>query len=171
MLDRIRFAAVNRLCVELDYRKENGRQQHYVIEPYSLRATAEGNTLLYGVKLPTDETRAFRIDRIVAVNITRQAFTPRYSIDFIPTGPVELSGGQFSAESPVSPRGLRRPPRPKAPRPRKRSSGLKYVFRCTVCGKTFSKSSHHATLNPHKNKRGSPCNGRVGTFIKTRHPT
>jgi hypothetical protein len=54
-LERVRFAAVNRLCVELDYRKESGQRSTYVIEPYSLRMTREGNMLLYGVKLPAGE--------------------------------------------------------------------------------------------------------------------
>ncbi len=83
MLDLVRFAAVNRLRVEIDYRKENGVRQTYLIEPYSLRAKAE-NLILYGVKLPTDETRSFRIDRILGARVTEQAFTPRYSIEFIP---------------------------------------------------------------------------------------
>ena len=88
ILDRIRFAAVNRLCVELDYRKENGQRQTYLIEPYSLRTTAENNLLLYGVKLPTAEIRGFRTDRILDAKVIERAFTPRYAVDFIPDGPV-----------------------------------------------------------------------------------
>lgn len=91
VLDRIRFAAVNRLCVELDYRKENGQRQIYLIEPYSLRVTAENNVLLYGVKLPTAEIRGFRTDRIIDAKVIERAFTPRYAIDFIPDGPVGLA--------------------------------------------------------------------------------
>ncbi len=163
MLDRIRFAAVNRLCVEIDYRKESGQRQRYLIEPYSLRASAEGHRVLYGVKLPSNETRSFRTDRIIAVNVTSQAFTPRFSIDFIPTGPVGLS------VKPLSTQTSHRRPRVSKPRAARRSGGLKYVFRCTTCGKTFTKSTHNSHLKPHKNKRGSPCYGRYGSYVKTKY--
>ena len=42
---------------------------------------------------------------------------------------------------------------------------MKYSFECTVCGKRFRRSTYDATLNPHKNKQGLPCPGRVG-FLK-----
>jgi predicted nucleotidyltransferase component of viral defense system len=169
VLERIRFAAVNRLCVELDYRKESGERQRYVIEPYSLRATAEGHRLLYGVKLPTNETRSFRTDRIISTTVTEQAFTPRFSIDFLPAGPVGLSLSQHSAQSLHIPQRQPRSPSRKLPRAPKRKGGPRYVFRCTTCGKTFTKSSHNSQLNPHKNKQGSPCYGRFGTYVKTKY--
>jgi len=91
MLDLIRFAAVNRLCVEIYYQKENEIRLRYVIEPYSLRATADNQLLLYGVKLPVAQIRSFRTDRILSVKITEDAFVPRYAVDFIPDGPVSLN--------------------------------------------------------------------------------
>lgn len=169
VLDRIRFGAVNRLCVELDYRKESGERQRYLIEPYSLRRTADGHTVIYGVKLPTIETRSFRTDRIINAAVTEQAFTPRYSIDFIPTGPVGLSVGRSSTQSLNLPRWRPRSTGYKAPRVSKPKGGPKYVFRCTTCGKTFTKSSHNSQLNPHKNKYGSACYGRYGSYVKTRY--
>lgn len=87
MLDLIRFAAVNHLCVELDYKKENGLRKAYLIEPYSLRTTPDNHTLLYGVKLPEIETRSFRTDRILGVKVIERAFIPRFNIEFIPDGP------------------------------------------------------------------------------------
>jgi predicted nucleotidyltransferase component of viral defense system len=158
MLDRVRFAAVNRLCVELDYRKENGQRQTYLIEPYSLRATAEGNTLLYGVKLPAGEIRCFRTDRIIRSTPTDRAFTPRFSIDFIPEGPVRRSVGQSSTRS----QSLRTPRR-------KAVGTTKYVFRCMACGKRFTRSSYDSQPNEHKNKQGFPCYGRTGAYVKTKY--
>jgi predicted DNA-binding transcriptional regulator YafY len=38
--------------------------------------------MLYGVKLPGQESRSFRADRIIAANVTSQAFLPRFLIDF-----------------------------------------------------------------------------------------
>jgi hypothetical protein len=41
-------------------------------------------------------------------------------------------------------------------------TGLSYTFACPVCGKTFKRGMYDATLNPHKNKQGWPCPGRIG---------
>jgi predicted nucleotidyltransferase component of viral defense system len=161
MLDRIRFAAVNRLCVEMVYRKENGQRKTYLIEPYSLRATAEGNMVMYAVKLPTIETRSFRTDRIISATITQLAFTPRYSIDFIPEGPVRLSVRQKTGQSLTLPHRKTRTPKPRG--------GLRYVFTCSVCGKSFTKSSNSSRLNRHKNKKGLPCHGKTGIYKTTKH--
>lgn len=155
-LDSIRFAAVNRLCVELDYRKENGQRQTYMIEPYSLRATTQGNILLYGVKSATGEIRGFRTDRILGTKITERAFTPRYAVDFIPEGPIGLSLRQSSARS-------LHVPSPKS------SGSLRYIFKCSACGKEFTRTTNDSSLNPHKNKQGYPCYGRHGNFVRTKY--
>jgi len=170
-LERVRFAAVNRLCVELDYRKESGQRLKYVIEPYSLRTTRDGNMLLYGVKLPGGEVRCFRTDRIIAATITRQSFAPRYSIDFIPKGPVRLSAHQMTSTSLVLPQRHSLAPRNRVSKPRTGSSrgGPRYVFRCSVCGKQFTRTTHDSRLNPHKNKQGYPCYGRAGFYVKTKY--
>jgi predicted nucleotidyltransferase component of viral defense system len=160
-LDRIRFAAVNRMCVEMVYRKESGERTTYLIEPYSLRATAEGNLVMYAVKLPTAETRSFRTDRIISATITQRTFTPRYSIDFIPEGPVRLSVKQTTTRSLNVPR--------RQTRISKSRGGPKYVFTCSICGKSFTRSTHNSRLNPHKNKQGMPCYGRTGLYKTTKY--
>jgi hypothetical protein len=83
-LEAIRFAAANRLCVNLQY---HGTRR--LIEPYSLRRTKEGKILLHAVKHNTGESRSYRIDRIQGVEITQATFTPRYTIELTPTGPVK----------------------------------------------------------------------------------
>tara|TARA_R110002111_G_scaffold260867_1_gene332918 strand:+ start:26309 stop:27760 length:1452 start_codon:yes stop_codon:yes gene_type:complete len=170
-LERVRFAAVNRLCIELDYRKENGQRSTYVIEPYSLRTAREGNILLYGVKLPAGEIRCFRADRIIGATVTRQSFAPRYSIDFIPEGPVRLSARQMNSISLALPQRPSSVPKVRTGRTRKSKSGggPKYVFRCSVCGKQFTRGTHDSRLNPHKNKQGYPCYGTTGLYVKTKY--
>jgi predicted nucleotidyltransferase component of viral defense system/DNA-directed RNA polymerase subunit RPC12/RpoP len=169
-LERVRFAAMNRLCVELDYRKESGQRSTYVIEPYSLRTTREGNMLLYGVKLPTGEIRCFRTDRIISATVSRQAFAPRYSIDFIPEGPVRLSARQLTSTSLTVPqRRLSAPSVRTRPTRVSSKSGPKYVFRCSVCGKQFTRSTHDSRLKQHKNKQGYRCYGTTGIYVKTRY--
>ncbi len=170
-LERLRFAAVNRLCVELDYQKENGARSTYRIEPYSLRTTAEGNMLLYGVKLPSAEIRCFRTDRIIGATVTRQSFTPRYSIDFIPEGPVRLSSRRMTSNSLALPQRPASAPRPRTGRTRtsRSSGGPKYVFRCSMCGKLFTRSTYDSNLNEHKDKRSYPCPGRTGFYVTTKY--
>ena len=84
LLDRVRFAASNHLCVEIVYRKENGEQNTYLIEPYSLRSTADNNLLLYSLKHGTSEIRGFRTERILEAKATTTTFVPKYRIEFLP---------------------------------------------------------------------------------------
>lgn len=161
-LERVRFAAVNRLCVELDYIKDDNTRSTYLIEPYSLRTTINGNMLLYGVKLPAGEIRSFRTDRIERTSVTGQPFTPRYLIDFIPEGPVWLSSRQISSRSRTQQRHeLSRTSRP--------SNAVKYVFQCPHCEKLFTRTTRNSSLNAHKDKNGYPCAGRTGLFVKRRN--
>ena len=163
-LEIIRFAAANRLCVDLTY---NGT--HRLIEPYSLRMTQDGNLLLYAVNHATGEARSYRVDRIQAANVTKVPFTPRYIIELTASGPVLI---QPTIRREVISRGL-------GPKKiglsgrysRKRTSDFspKYVFQCSLCGKQFTHKSYDASLNPHKDKQGFPCYGRYGMYITTKY--
>jgi DNA-directed RNA polymerase subunit RPC12/RpoP len=71
---------------------------------------------------------------------------------------------------------IERPARQTRPAPRARafaparSDGPVYVYRCTVCGKTFNRKTMDGTLNPHKNaKTGYDCYGTYGTYVRTKH--
>ena len=87
-LESIRFAAANRLCIQLDYTKDGGERTAPTIEPYSVRRTSVGNLLLFGVKADTGESRSYRVDRIRAATVTRQAFRPRYAVELTASGPL-----------------------------------------------------------------------------------
>ena len=167
-LETIRFAAANRLCIQLDYTKEDGERTLPTIEPYSVRRTLAGDLLLFGVKADTGGIRSYRVDRINAATVTRQAFRPRYAVELTASGPLNTlsierlpssSPGRASTRSPAA----RKPARTAAATPQ-RGFGMSYNFACTVCGKTFKRSTYDATLNPHKNKQGRPCPGRVGAI-------
>lgn len=58
-----------------------------MIEPYSLRRTLEGNTVLKAVRAQNRLDRTYRVDRIVGARITQQIFVPRYAVDLTPIGP------------------------------------------------------------------------------------
>ena len=78
-LESVRFAAANRLCVNVRY-----QDSWRLIEPYSLRRSMDGNLLLCAVKHETGEPRTYRVDRIQGVEASKTPFTPRYQIELTP---------------------------------------------------------------------------------------
>lgn len=89
LLEPVRFAAVNRLLVDLGY---DGK--HRLIEPYSLRRTRVGNILLHAIRADRGENRAYRPDRIQSVTVTQHPFTPRFLIEFPVAGAIPASPSQ-----------------------------------------------------------------------------
>ena len=163
-LEIIRFAAANHLCVNLTYQ---GTQR--LIEPYSLRRTQEGNLLLHAVRHRSGEPRSYRVDRIQGAEVTQEPFVPRYAIEFSASGPLSAPatarrstvGNPFRTAVGTA---RRIPRRSSAP-----SYGPKYVFECSVCGKKFKRKSYDSNLNPHMDKQGYPCPGRVGLYVTTQY--
>ncbi len=166
-IEIIRFAAANRLCVELDYLGSTRR-----IEPYSLRRTSEGNILLHAHNVDKDDHRSYRVDRIQGARTTSQTFVPRYEIELTPEGPVRVapstarqsSGGGFGSVTRIG-----TPKRARARRSSRFSSGPTYVYECSYCGKRFNRKKQTSTLNPHKDKNGYPCAGRYAHWVDTRY--
>ena len=150
-LESVRFAAVNHLCVELGYRKENGEYSNPVIEPYSLRETQDGNRIIYSVKIETGEVRAYRVDRIQSIKVTTKVFKPRYRIEFSSSGSIHALPGRSHRSS----------GRPRTANP----FGMKYIFQCGMCMKQFTKSTNDPVLRAHKNSFGMQCSGRRGYLI------
>jgi predicted nucleotidyltransferase component of viral defense system len=75
-MDRIRFAAANRLIIRLGY--ENSLRD---IEPYALARSSDGNLLLQSVRNQSGELRSYRFDRIQSIEVLELTFTPRYAIE------------------------------------------------------------------------------------------
>ena len=158
-LEIIRFAASNRLCVELQYQGSTRR-----IEPYSLRRTHDGNIILHAHNLDKGEHRSYRVDRIEGARVTNQTFVPKFAIELTPTGPVAIA----PTTRPVS-RPVRSAPRTRSSRRSGYSNGPTYVYECTACGKRFSRKKMTTSLNPHKDKSGYRCYGRYGYLVDTRY--
>ena len=143
-IEPVRFAAVNRLLVDLRYQGRNR-----LIEPYSLRKTSAANLLLHAVRADGRGHRAYRLDRIQAVEVTTHPFTPRYAIEFPETG---------SIPTPRSPSRRRtrgaRPTSRKVPR---------YTVVCYNCGRRFRRSQPNTRLRPHKEPHSDwDCGERSG---------
>lgn len=80
-LELLRYAGVNRLKVDIDYRAAEGRQGARRVEPYALRRTQDGNLVLFVVN-DRGQLRSYRVDRIAAIRPSSESFTPRYRVEF-----------------------------------------------------------------------------------------
>ncbi|MCY3488046.1 MAG: nucleotidyl transferase AbiEii/AbiGii toxin family protein [Bacteroidetes bacterium] len=78
-LESIRFAAVNYLFVDLEY-----KQSIHRIEPYSLRRTKDGDLALHAISVTNGEHCRYEIDQIHGATIIQQSFVPRYLVELRP---------------------------------------------------------------------------------------
>lgn len=163
-MEMIRYAAANRLCVNLTY--QGSRR---LIEPYSLRRTRDGNLLLYAVKHDTKEDRSYRVDRIQGVEVTKIPFTPKYTVELSATGLLYAPPAtqRTSGIGSIRPRQIR-------PTGRKTKSsisnhGPKYIFECSYCGKRFTHKTNDSKLSEHKDRHGYPCPGHTGLFVDMKY--
>ena len=90
IIDTIRFAGANRLCLDVDYAPESGRPGVRRVEPYSLRQSLDGSLLVHVEKADGHGHRSYRLDRIRRVEVTSQSFVPRHKIELHPSGPIVL---------------------------------------------------------------------------------
>ena len=170
-LEIIRFAAGNRLCVDLDYTDNEGNRRTRAIEPYSLRRAQNGNVLLFAVRADDGQIRAYKINQINNVSLTSRVFVPRYEVELGPTGPAEAIQQNTGRSALGIPKTRSRPRRSStrmtATRPA--TMGPTYIYRCPVCDKTFKRNAMKPQLNPHKSKDGYPCPGRIGIYEDTKY--
>jgi len=162
-IETIRFAAANRLLVNLDYRDQQGKRSTRAIEAYSLRRSRAGDVLLMAARADNGQPRTYRVDSILGVSQTQTTFSPRFPIELTPIGP------QSIPPTTTRPAGIAAPRTTTRRRSRASSGGITYVFRCTVCGKLFERKSHDGTLRPHKNRAGYQCYGTYGTYVRTKY--
>lgn len=145
-LEPVRFAASNRLCVELGYQ---GTLR--TVEPYSLRRTRDGFLLLYAVKLDGGELRSYRVDRIQSVRVTTTPFRPRFAVEI---GTSTALTASFSARGHST-----------AIRASSRST-KQYVLECPSCHRRFAHDSAGTGLRRHKDGHGGWCRGRSGRMVR-----
>src|SRR5207253_3011589 len=136
VLEIIRFAAANHLCVDLDYDGSTRR-----IEAYSLRRTLDGNIILHANRSDTGDHRSYPIDRIQGPRSTSQTLAPRYEIELSPIGSLAIPPTTRTANATQA--------RHQASRPRS-AKGPIYIYKCPKCQKTFRRTKRDSRLNPHK---------------------
>jgi predicted nucleotidyltransferase component of viral defense system len=162
LIETIRFAAANRLLVNIDYRDQKGNRSTRVIEAYSLRRSRAGDVLLMAVRAEDSQPRSYRVDGLLGATLTERTFSPRYPIELTPSGPQPIPATSRPVGGTAARIGRRR-------RSRTGSGGLTYVFRCTVCRKLFERKAYDSTLRPHKKPSGYQCYGSHGTYVRTKH--
>lgn len=91
-VERVRFAAANLLLVKMGYKDE-----HRIVEPYSLRRSRAGDILLYARRPGEATVKAYRVDRIQSIEVQSEVFEPLYPVEF-------SSGGAITAR-PIHRRG------------------------------------------------------------------
>ncbi|HMN05910.1 MAG TPA: nucleotidyl transferase AbiEii/AbiGii toxin family protein [Flavobacteriales bacterium] len=157
-MHRIRFAAANRLCIELAY---GGKKR--LIEPYALRQTVDDNMILMAVKHDTGEPRSYRLDRIEGALISNVPFTPQYTVELGGSGSFRIQPTVLRGASSYS-GFLGGSTRTGAPKGRAKR---RHIYRCPSCNREFPHSTRNRKLNPHKDRHGQPCRGRMGIFERT----
>lgn len=80
-VETLRFAAANRLVVNLDYRDQQGHRSTRAIEAYSLRRSQVGEILLMAIWADDGQPRSYRLDCILGIEVTQRTFLPRYLIE------------------------------------------------------------------------------------------
>ena len=156
LLEIIRFAAANRMCVDLDYDGETRR-----IEPYSLRRTKDDHVILHAIKVSTGESRSYRVDRMQGARATSQGFVPKYAVELTPSGPMFIPDTERTATTVSGSGGRTRHP---SARP-----GPTYVCQCTLCGKKFRRKTRESGLREHKTPDGWACRGRRALYLTTEY--
>ena len=167
-IEIIRFAAGNRLMVELDYEGSTRR-----IEPYSLRRTREGNIVLHAWNADRNEHRSYRVDRMQGARVTNSVFVPRYAVELSPQGPVLVAPTAARLQSYAHGQPQIKTSRALSVRNslhRRTVTGKPvHVFQCPICNKKFRRDRYDSHLNPHKNEWGGQCSGRAGYFVETKY--
>ena len=105
-LETLRFAGSNHLLVAFDY---DGRTR--IAEPYSLRRSGTGNLLLYAWEQGSTHIKAFSVAKLQNLQVTQQAFEPRYRIELTAEVPLAILPSRRRSSS-------LRTPTPSSPRRR-----------------------------------------------------
>ncbi len=157
-MDRIRFAAANRLVIRLGY---DGSTRD--IEPYALARSSDGNLLLQSIRYNDGESRSYRFDRMQSVQVLEQTFIPRFAIEITSAG--HLPVHQLTRNTTA-----RQPSRTfSSQRTSSSNSGPTYIYKCGICQKEFRRNKMDSKLNSHKNKSGYKCSGRTGIYLRTKY--
>ncbi len=130
-----------------------------MVEPYSLKYKQRRDGLAREYLYVHDRTggrrsglglKSFVYQGVDTIENTDIQFEPRCEVELSKAG--QLFGDTYFRGSPGPRFGLHR-------------SSSKYVVQCPQCGKRFYRKKYSTKLNPHKDKYGNKCYGRLGVFV------
>jgi predicted nucleotidyltransferase component of viral defense system len=143
------------------------------VEPYSLdykvRRDGVGREYLYVYDRTGGSSgpgiKALVADGIQAIENTEETFEPRFPVEITKAG--EISGSLYFEGRPGArtPFGGVRPMRTTTRCRTTPRSASRYIIQCSVCGKRFRRDKYVTRLNPHKDKYGNRCIGRIGYMV------
>ena len=96
------------------------------------------------------DLKSFVCQGVGSIENTDIQFEPRCEVELSKAG--QLLGDTYFRGSPGPRFGLHR-------------SSSKYVVQCPQCGKRFYRKKYSTKLNPHKDKYGNKCYGRLGVLV------
>jgi predicted nucleotidyltransferase component of viral defense system/DNA-directed RNA polymerase subunit RPC12/RpoP len=105
--------------------------------------------------------RCFTSENVENIENTKEKFTPRYQIELCKSGEKPENPYLFDPNKPT--------PKPKKRIHRRFSSSLRYVYKCIICGRRFTRKTQRSALRPHKDKNRNPCSGRYGYYVNTKY--
>lgn len=146
-----------------------------LMEPYSLtfkrrKSDGVGHEYFYAFDQTGGNSgpgiKALFAHDVESLEITGIEFEPRYEVQLTKAGD-STQAGYFTGTP--GPRRSVTSRRPSARRPRRASTGTKYVVQCSYCGKEFTRTTRNTRMNKHKDKFGNQCYGRSGFFVRYRY--
>lgn len=84
-LQRIQFAAANRVCIELGYHAKTR-----TVEPLSFRQSKNGNRLFYGYERDAGHPKAYSLSKIQSVEVTNEPYVEKYPVEISASGPISM---------------------------------------------------------------------------------
>lgn len=150
-VERIRCATALRLCIEVEGSGKGARERMSVLEPYAVRTSHDHEVVLCAADTQSGECVTQNLDRIRSVRITTTSFRPRYLTE---TG----SDPNVAFRQPHTASALRSDQQDK--------KAHRYTYRCTKCERDFERRTKHVLLRPHRDKTGSPCDSRLGVYVR-----
>lgn len=142
-----------------------------LVEPYSLkyqqRKDGVEREYFFAHKLSGGESapgiKMFIPENMESIETTETKFQPRHQIELSKAGEMPEDRYLFDPNKPD------RAPRARKLRTTSWGSVLKYSYRCSSCGKQFTRSTQDATLRAHKSKNGYPCYGSYGIYVGSKY--
>jgi len=85
VLQKIQFAAANRVCIQLRY-----HEKLRTVEPLSFRRSRDGNRLFYAFEREAGYSKAYSLSKIQNVEVTNLPYTEKYPVEISASGSISM---------------------------------------------------------------------------------